>query len=51
MVCEWCMVFGLLYGMWVAGYKGCSICGLLNGKCDVVWYVVCSKGCGLLYGM
>jgi len=45
------MVCGLLYGMWAAGYKGCSICGLLNGMWDVVRYVGCSKGCGLLYGM
>ena len=25
-----CVVSGLLYDMWAAGYMGCSICGLLN---------------------
>jgi len=41
------MVCGLLYGMWAAGYKGCSICGLLNGNWDVVGYV----GCFMVYGL
>jgi len=36
-----CIVSGLFYGMWTAGYKGCSICGLLNGMCGVVGCVGC----------
>jgi len=52
-----CMVFGLLYYkwdvvcMWASGYKGCSICGLLNGMRAVVGYVGCCMLCGLLYDM
>ena len=42
------MVCGLLYGIWAAGYKGCSIFGLLNGICAVLEYVVCCMVCGLL---
>jgi len=42
---EWyvgcCRVRGLLYGIWAAGYKSCSICGLWNGMWAVVWYVGC----------
>ena len=55
------MLCGLLYGMWAAGYKTCSICGLsmvcgLLRVCGLfygIWaagYMTCSI-CGLLYGM
>jgi len=37
--------------MWAAGYKNCSICGLLNGMRAVVWYVGCCMVCGLFYAM
>jgi len=33
--------------MWAAGYKSCSICGLLNGMWAVVGYV----GCCMVYGL
>ena len=34
--------------MWAAGYKSCSICGLLNGMLAVVVYVDPLIVCGLL---
>jgi len=46
-----CMLCGLLYGIWAAGYNDCSICGLLNGMWAVVVYVDSCMPCGLLYGM
>ena len=42
------MVCGLLYVIWAAGYKGCSICSLFNVMCVVVWYVGFRMVCGLL---
>jgi len=45
------MLCGLLYGMWAAGNKACSICGLSNGMWALVGYVGCCMVCGLLYIM
>jgi len=49
---EWyvgsCMVCGLFYGVWAAGYMSCNICGFLNGLWAVVWCVGCCMECGLL---
>jgi len=42
------MECSLLYGIRVAVYLCCSICGLLNGMCAVVGFVGFCMVCGLL---